>query len=384
MRKIAIYYPYFTGGGAEAVVLWMLQALRERYDLTLFTISHIDFKRLNSMYGTNLSSQNIKVKTLVPKILSYLCNFMIANSAKMRLFFLHLLIRFFKQNNQNYDLVISAYNAIDLGKVGIQYIHWVKVIEATPFYKEISNFSETQLAENVSLANSYYVANIAKETYGVNAKVVFPPVVMNTPNVLWSDKEDAFICSGRIVKMKEPHRVINILKLVREQGFDIKLYLTGGGGGIYGWEYNHFIKKIIKENSSWITLYENLPYKEYMKILAKCKYGIHYKKEPFGISIAEMVKAGAIPFVRNVGGQIEIVGQHNGDLFFSNEVEAVERIVELLKNPIKQSQLIHSLEEQRNLFSTHKFMLEINEVVSSYFEKIIDTSNSLVTSQKGK
>jgi glycosyltransferase involved in cell wall biosynthesis len=380
MKKVAIYYPYFTGGGAEAVALWMLQALTERYELTLFTISHIDFERLNSMYGTYLSNQNIKVKTLTPRIFSYLCNIMIANSSKARLFFLHLLIRWFKQNNQDYDLVISAYNAIDLGKIGIQYIHWIKVIEATPFYKKISNFSEAQLAENVSLANSYYVANLAKQTYGVNAKVIFPPVVMNTPNIPWSEKEDAFICSGRIVKMKEPHRVIDILQLVREQGFDIKLYLTGGGGGIYEWKYNHFIKKIIKENSSWITLYENLPYKEYMKVLARCKYGIHYKKEPFGISIAEMVKAGSIPFVRSVGGQVEIVGQHNEDLFFNSEVEAVEKIVALLKNPTKQYQLTQSLEEQKKLFSTHKFMSEINEVVNSYFNQTIDSSETLVMS----
>ncbi|GAA6620308.1 glycosyltransferase [Scytonema sp. NUACC26] len=381
MKKIAIYYPYFTGGGAEAVALWMLQALKERYELTLFTISHIDFERLNSMYGTNLSNQNIKVKTLASSFFSYLCNLLIANSPQIRFLFMHFLIRFFKQNNQDYDLVISAYNAMDLGKVGIQYIHWIKVIEATPFYQKISNFSETQLVENISLANSYYVANVAKETYGVNAKVVFPPVVMNTSNIPWSEKEDAFICSGRIVKMKEPHRVINILQLVREQGFDIKLYLTGGGGGIYGWKYNHFIKKIIKENSSWITLYENLPYKEYIKILTKCKYGIHYKKEPFGISIAEMVKAGAIPFVRSVGGQIEIVGQQNEDLFFNTEVEAVEKIVNLFKSPAKQYQLIQSLEEQRNLFSSQKFMSEINEVVHSYFEnKIVDNSASLVIS----
>lgn len=197
---------------------------------------------------------------------------------------------------------------------------------------------------------------------------------MDSSNVAWSDKEDAFICSGRLVKAKEPHKVIQILKKVREQGFDIKLHITGGGGGVYQWQYNRLIRKMVAENSSWITLYENLPYKDYIQVLAKCKYGIHFKKEPFGISIAEMVKAGAIPFVRSVGGQIEVVGQHNEELFFNNEEEAVDKIIAVLKNSTTQNKLIQSLTEQKTLFSTHKFMSEINDVVDSYFDKQLNTS----------
>ncbi|GAB1542279.1 hypothetical protein NUACC21_49530 [Scytonema sp. NUACC21] len=369
MRKIAIYCPYFIGGGAEAVALWILQALKAKYDITLFVLGKVDFEALNSLYGTSLSKQDIKIKTFVPNFLTYICYFMIANSNEMRMIFLHLLLRFFKQNCDDYDLVMSAHNAVDLGKPGIQYIHWVKVVEGTRLHRKISNFSEIQLAKNLSLTNSYCVATAAKETYGVDTKVVFPPVVMDTPNVAWSDKEDAFICSGRIVKSKEPHKVIQILQQVREQGFDIKLHITGGGGGVYEWQYNRLIRKMVAENSSWITLYENLPYKEYIQLLAKCKYGIHFKKEPFGISIAEMLKSGAIPFVRSVGGQVEIVGQHNEELFFNNEEEAVKKVVAVLKSSTTQSKLIHSLAKQKPLFSTQKFMSEINEVVDSYFDK---------------
>ncbi len=375
MKKIAIYYPYFTGGGAEAVALWILQALKDKYNLTLFTIGNVDFDKLNSLYGTSLSNQDVKVKTFIPLFLTNICYFLMANNNEIRMIFLHLLIRFFKQNCENYDLVLSAYNAIDLGKNGIQYIHWIKVVEGTFFHRKISNFSEIQLAKNISLTNSCCVATAAKEVYGVDSKVVFPPVVMETSNIPWTEKEDAFICSGRLVKAKEPHKVIQILKLVREQGFDIKLHITGGGGGIYQWQYNRFIKKLAAENSSWITLHENLPYKDYMDILAKCKYGIHFKKEPFGISIAEMVKAGAIPFVRSVGGQIEIVGQHNEALFFSNEDEAVKKIIAIFKNPAQQNQLIQSLEKQKKLFSTQKFMFEIIEIVDAYFEKTSEIPN---------
>ncbi|WP_413198658.1 glycosyltransferase [Nostoc piscinale] len=372
MKKIAIYYPYFMGGGAEAVGLWIIQALKDKYDLTLFTLGKVEIERLNLMYGTSILNDDIKIKNLLPEVITNFCYFMMANSKNIRMAFFHLLIRFFKQHSQEYDLVLSGYNAVDMGQVGIQYIHWVKVLEGTHFHRKISNFSEAQISQNLSIANSYCVADVVKKTYGIDAKVVYPPVVIDVPNLPWHEKEDAFICSGRIVKAKEPHRVIKILKLVREQGFDIKLHITGGGGGIYEWQYTNLIKNLVSENSSWITVHENLPYKEYIQVLARCKYGIHFKKEPFGISIAEMVKAGAIPFVRSDGGQVEIVGQHNQELFFNTEAEAVEKIIDVLKNSDQQNKLIQSLTNQKNLFSTHRFMSEINENVTEYLEQKID------------
>ncbi|MBW4556167.1 MAG: glycosyltransferase family 4 protein [Trichormus sp. ATA11-4-KO1] len=372
MKKVAIYYPCFMGGGAEAVGLWILQALKDKYDLTLFTLGDIDIKELNSMYGTSISNEDIKVKTIIPKILTVICYFMMVKNKDVRMLFFHLLIRDFKRHCHEYDLVMSAYNAMDMGRIGIQYIHWVRVLEGTPLYRRISGFSLEQISQNISIANSYCVANTTRKQYKIDSNVVYPPVVIDTPDIPWIDKEDAFICSGRIVKAKEPHRIIKILKLVRERGFDIKLYMTGGGGGVYEWQYTNSIKKMVEENSSWITLHENLPYEEYIKVLVKCKYGIHFKREPFGISIAEMVKAGAIPFVRSDGGQVEIVGEHNNELFFNTEVEAVEKIIEVLNDSTKQNKLLQSLTTQKNLFSTQRFMSEINDVVSSYFDTKVE------------
>ncbi|WP_235526618.1 glycosyltransferase [Nostoc piscinale] len=335
------------GGGAEAVGLWMIQALKDKYDLTLFTLGKIELDRLNSMYGTSLLNEDIKIKNLLPAPITKLCYFMMANSKDIRMVFFHLLIRFFKQHSQQYDLVLSAYNAMDMGQVGIQYIHWIKVLEGKKIHRKISNFSEEQILKNFSIVNSYCVADITKKIYGIDARVVYPPVVIDVPNLAWNEKEEAFICSGRIVKAKEPHKVIKILRLVRERGFDIKLHITGGGGGIYEWQYTNLMKKLVSENSSWITVHKDLPYKEYVKVLSKCKYGIHFKKEPFGISIAEMVKAGAIPFVKSEGGQIEIIGQNNEELFFNTEEEAVEKIIEVLSNSDKQNKLIESLNDQK-------------------------------------
>ncbi|MGA0201314.1 MAG: glycosyltransferase, partial [Prochlorotrichaceae cyanobacterium] len=123
----------------------------------------------------------------------------------------------------------------------------------------------------------------------------------------------------------------------------------------------------IAENSNWVTLYQGLPYQDYVKILSKCKYGIHFKQEPFGISIAEMVKAGCIPFVKSKGGQVEIVGSENEALFFKKPQEAVEKIVAVLSQPAQTAQLRQSLAKQKHLFSTDRFMAEIDREVEAYF-----------------
>ncbi|MEA5542790.1 glycosyltransferase [Limnoraphis robusta Tam1] len=366
LPSIAVFYPSFEGGGAESVGLWILEALKHKYKVTLFTLFELDFKRLNSAYGTQLSSETVRIQSMLPKFIQSSLDFLIANNPSIKKLINHYFIRQFKAQTQNYDLVLSGYNAADLGKSGIQYIHWIDVFDKDEsFYKKISDFSDERMKSNHSIANSYVVADAILTEYGIESTVIYPPVVLDVQQIAWENKENAFICSGRLTEAKQPHKAIQILKKIREKGYDVKLYLTGGGGGFYGLKYLRFLKKMVAENADWVTLYQNLPYKDYISILAKCRYGIHYKKEPFGISIAEMVKAGAIPFVRSVGGQIEIVGQDNQDLFFDSVEEAVEKILLVLNNSEKQQQLRTALEDRQKIFSTEHFMKEICEFVDN-------------------
>lgn len=364
--KVAVFYPYFAGGGAECVGLWILEALKNKYDLTLVTLFPVDWHQLNAMYGTQLDSQKIEVRSLIGRGLRKPMDFLRANRSDIRSMQIHMLLRYFKSHCQEYDLAISGYNAADLGCKGIQYIHWLKVLESNNFYNRLSQFSIERMKQNIAIANSQFVANRFEKTYNTKAQVVYPPVVMEVQNIPWEQKEDAFICSGRLTKPKAPHQAIEILRRVREKGFDIKLYLTGGGGGTYAFGYQRFLKKVIDQNSDWVFLYKDLPYKEYVNVVSKCKYGIHCKQEPFGISIAEMVKANAVPFVKDKGGQVEIVGEENQDLLFRNPDRAVEKIVALLSNPERLNQVRTSLQERQTLFSSDRFTNDIRSVVDNF------------------
>ncbi|MGC9504710.1 glycosyltransferase [Baaleninema sp.] len=372
-KRIALYYHAFLGGGAEAVGLWMLDALQHDYDVTLFTVAEVDLERLNQLYGTNLSPKRIQVRAIFPKFMSGLVNFLIANNDLLHLMALHGVLRSLKQEAGQYDLCMSAYNGVDFGRVGIQYMHWVKVVEGGlkkyPWCLKISDFSIDRMKQNIAIANSKFTAQKIEETYGISAEVIYPPVLLEVDDIPWSEKENAFVCSGRIVDPKQPHKAIQIVKAVRERGFDVKLYLTGGGGGVYATRYQRFVKQMVRRNSEWVTLYENLSYDEYVEVLRRCRYGIHIKLEPFGISIAEMLKAGAIPFVKNRGGQYEIIGEEHPELFFSDpKTDAIEKIVRVLSDESLQLRLRDSLDRRKNLFSKERFSSEIQQRVRQYFE----------------
>jgi len=373
--KLAIWQPYFRGGGAEAVALWILAALSNEFDVTLYTLLPVDFSYLNNMYGTQLELEQVKVVHSLPDWCSQAVYAWMNRHPAIRAACTYLTIKRLKKEALQYDLLFSAFNAVDMGNAGIQYVHWINVVEnrsTTAKYwlrglMKWVNFSYENLEQNLTLSNSKCTASFVKKCYGVDSQVVYPPVVTRIDACPWMEKEQAFLCSGRIIKAKQPHRIITILKEVRERGFDVKLHITGGGGGKYEAEYLSKVLKLAQQNADWIHLHQELPYSDYIKILERCRYGIHYKSEPFGISVAEMLKAGMIPFVRSHGGQVEIVGEENVELLFKDDVEAVEKIVQVLKDIPLQDQLRKVLGVRQELFSTDKFTHDIQSVVSNHF-----------------
>lgn len=390
-KRVAVWQPYFRGGGAEAVALWILEALQDDYDVTLHTLSQVDLTWLNAMYNTNLSDTRISIRYQLPKSIDRIIYSAIAGSEMLRMAFIYWTIKYFKHASSEYDVVLSAFNALDMGRPGIQYLHWVHVVEnaykkAPLWYKTLmqwADFSHARLCENYSIANSEYTAQWVEKTYGIKADVIFPPVVTQIDESAWLERENAFLCSGRIVRAKDTHRVINILKSVREQGFDIKLHITGGGGGggIYGQHYLRKIEKLVQQNADWISLHQDLSYADYLKVLTRCRYGIHYKPEPFGISVAEMLKADLIPFVRSKGGQMEIVGTEHQDLLFADEKDGVEKIIEVLSNQDLQQNLLQSLQKRKHLFSTEKFMTDIRRTIAKYLASS-EKNSSMATLSK--
>jgi glycosyltransferase involved in cell wall biosynthesis len=126
--------------------------------------------------------------------------------------------------------------------------------------------------------------------------------------------------------------------------------------------------RVVRENSPWVLLHENLSREELIDLISSHRYGIHANiEEHFGIAVGEMIKAGCIVFVHNSGGQVEIVGRDER-LIYGTEEEAIEKIVRVMGDPDEQMSLIDYLKSRKEIFSTEKFMRDIQGIVRQ-FEK---------------
>lgn len=378
-RKIAILFPAFLGGGAESVALWMIETLYNEYDITLVTFSHPDFDQLNTMYGTHLVDSKFQV--LIPFDGTPLPAWLSAGFSKFTLR-QHLICWYFRRIKDNYDLAISAFNDMDLGKRGIQYINSPMFAEGHEKSRALLNypesplrrinrwimrklfgFSTARMMQNFSFANSGWVAKLLKNTFEeMDAQVLYPPVVFAPRSMDWSIRHNGFVCVSRIVPEKRIEDAISIIASVRERGFDVNLLVISGSSDPV---YKKGISQLQEKYANWFFIRENITRDELVELLSKYKFGIHTRaNEQFGLVVAELMFAGCIPFIPSQGGPVEIVGNHP-NLLFDNPEEAVNKIIGVLESTEKQKKILAYLNNQRNLFTLETFQNILREIVQS-------------------
>jgi glycosyltransferase involved in cell wall biosynthesis len=378
-RRIAILFPSFLGGGAEAVCLWMLQALREDYELALHTFSEIDFRSLDRYYGTRLEDGGVR---LVQPFAGAALNRSLAGSQRMYTLRQHLLIRHLKSLQDTPDLCISAFNEMDLGRRGIQYIHFPlfgrgheavrgEVLAPDSRWREVyrnlcrllSGYSERRMRENLTIANSHWTAGILRRVYDIEPRVIYPPVSGGFPRIAWERKRSGFIVVGRIVPEKRVETALNIVKQLRREGHELSLCIAGRSSAP---AYLASLRERMKGDESWASIQTNLTREGLSGLIARYRYGLHVREnEQFGIGVAEMLKAGCIPFVSSRGGQTEIVGGQE-PLVFDGPAQAVERIGRVLASESIQRRLRRDLARRAQMFSAERFMAEIRETVREF------------------
>jgi glycosyltransferase involved in cell wall biosynthesis len=381
--KIAIIHPQIVeGGGSEARALWCAEALKGDYDVSLITMGKVNLNRLNECYGTNLAPGEIKIIEIpVP--------YVFRNHFDALRYY--RLVKFCKKKASEFDLMISAYNVLDFGKRGVQFIADFsfedglrRTFDPKPkrlrriFYqksplrwmylrlsKVLMGNTENGWKKNITIANSDWSGEVMKKVYGVKARTIYPPVVDEFPDIPWEDKEDGFVCIGRLVPEKRIEKIIEILKDLRNKGRDIHIHVIGKTRDS---AYIRKLEQISKTCSSWFFLEGGMFGKEKSEFLAKHKFGIHGRQnEPFGIAVAEMVKAGCIVWAPDGGGQAEVV--NHPTLIYENVEDAVTKIDSVLKSNALQGQLREHLANQSQIFSAKRFMSETKELVPKFLDK---------------
>jgi glycosyltransferase involved in cell wall biosynthesis len=367
--KIVIGHPCMGRGGSEACVMWLIEALKRDYEVTVVTTGGWNLAALNAYYGTRVGEDEVKVRIAPVPWLARKQSAAALRGACYQ--------RFARQIAGEYDVRISADNPTDWGLPAIHFIadfSWHREIreQVDPpspgfiyrdsilrkAYLGIANAyarpsGRDVLRDDVVIANSRWTANLLKQICGVDcAAVVYPSVWTEFPDVAWEKKEEAFVMIGRIAPEKKVEEAIAILEAVRQGGHAIRLHICGHiGDDIYG----RRIAQLCQKRSDWIIPEGQVSGTKKAQILAGCRFGIQARgAEPFGISVAEMVKAGAIVFAPNDGGQAEII--EDPDLLFTSVDEAVGKVLAVLSCQSKQDALRAHLAQRSQIFSAGKFM----------------------------
>ena len=384
--KIAVLFPSFLGGGAEAVCSWILEALKE-HDVTLVTLSEVRLEQLDDQYGTSLAGSPVRILT-VPMPMPFQMRKRIIDSLSAFSFRQFYLSWYYRRYLARYfNIAISAFNEMDLGGQGIQYIHapmFGKGHERIRSYLDhpdsilrriykwtlrgLFGYSEHRMRSNITLTNSEWTARWVQQIYGIKARVIYPPVSVDICDVPWEERQYGFILISRVVKEKKIERAIRIIQRVRNAGFQVHLRILGG---VYDSAY---IEDLWREfgKPDWIVWEKRLSREEYIRVLSSYKYGIHTREnEQFGIGIAEMICAGVIPFLPSRGGQVEIVGNHPL-LTWDTEEEATQKIIKVLSNEDLYKELQLYISNRSKKFTAERFIAQIQKIVEDFGRKKID------------
>jgi glycosyltransferase involved in cell wall biosynthesis len=366
-------------GGEEALAAWTIEALKGSYDLTVLTWDRPDLERINARYGTALKEAD--ANWLFPGSVAHLLVDLIPDHTwnwQRRSW----LMRIAKRIHHQYALLMATDGEIDFGRPGIQYVNYpwrgeifleiqaygsltgwrmipVLLRSACRPWMKIADFHFDQMRRNLTLANSQWGAAEYRRYYQRDAHAVYPPAAGLFPSTEWGQRRDEFIAIARLESDKNHHRIVRILQAVRSDYPQIKLHIVGTRlRNDKGERDYRKLRTLIDPEADWVKLYEDLPRSGMMRLLGELRYGIHvFENEHFGMGVAEMTRAGLIPFVHDSGGQVEIV-QHPA-LRFCTDEEAVKRIKAILGDPPLQQQARAALQESGRRFTPERFCAEI-------------------------
>lgn len=378
--RILLVDPFFEAlGGGVMVSCWIAEALRHRSDLTWLTWRGLDYGKLNRFAGTKLDAASVRSRVVHPFLrgIGEVLNHVDTDPYSTQRW--ALLMRYARRIAKDFDLVIGCNDEVDFGPPCIQYIHYPYMHRAmeksgsglrlkgkTRYrpWRVISGFEPARFAQNLTLVNSDWTGRKVNGFYGMASQTLFPPVPGDFKAKPWEARDNAAICVGRIAGDKHIDRIIAIAAQVRAVVPDFRLVIAGvpycGPGGDEGMA----LVKAAANEHDWIDLHINLPRGDLCGLMSQARIGIHAKEdEHFGISVAELVRAGAAVFVHDSGGQIEIV-ESDPRLTYKTVNEAAGKIVAVLQNPGLRKDVLDHLASCRAKLGTESFCAVMRAFVS--------------------
>ncbi len=380
MRVLLVQPSLQPSGGGNGLAAWVLQALAARHRVTVLCWRPVDVVPIDRFFGTALHAASFEVRLVPPAWRA------MARTVPVPLALLQssLLMRYARRITNDFDMVIGTHNECDYGRRAIQYVHFPAYLRPRPgedlrwyhgsaialraYYglaDAAAAVDPARLTSNLTLTNSHWTAARVAQAHGITARTVYPPVTAAGAQPRWDDRTRGFLAVGRIAPEKDYARVMRILARVRRTHPAITLTIVGTSD----WRGSGLRRSLLTQAAAlgpWIRFRENVSRDDLRVLMTTHRYGIHgMQREHFGMAPAEMVRAGAIVWVPDEGGQVEIVGNERL-LRYGSDDEAVDAISHVLATPREEARLRAWLAVRADGFSTERFVGDIQDIVETF------------------
>lgn len=224
------------------------------------------------------------------------------------------------------------------------------------------------------VANSFFTKKFIDKSYGVNSKVIYPPVDIKEYEC--KRKERIILSVGRFglnqLHPKKQEVLIEVFKEFYKSHMDWKLYLVGQAKKS-DQKYLRHLRKISAGFA--IRIIDNASIENLKELYSKASIYWHatgfgedefkspQKMEHFGIATVEASASGVIPIVINLGGQKEIVTHEKNGLLWSTKSQLLHLTSSLIKNKIAMSTLSANAIKNSNRFSKDVFIKNYEELI---------------------
>lgn len=203
-------------------------------------------------------------------------------------------------------------------------------------------------AASTVLTNSKNIQTKIKETYGVDAKIVYPPVqiesILNRKNV---SKKDFYLTIGRLYDYKKIDLIVKAFAELNKE-----LIVIGDG------PQRKELEKTAGENTKLAGFVDE---EEKIKLLQEAKGFVFAAEEDFGIVMVEALAAGTPVIAYNKGGAQEIIENNkNGILFNEQTVEGIKKAIDAFEKVNFNPETVCT---SANKFSPDNFRKEVLKAV---------------------
>ncbi|MGO9173862.1 MAG: glycosyltransferase family 4 protein [Rhodomicrobium sp.] len=360
--KAVVAHPIWGRGGAEAAAMWIIEALSQDFDVTVYTRGGFDPEELNRLAGTALSGDR--------------CRIVIANQANAwpvgtmaHASLLHSL----RCVGAKFDLRVTASGVMRWGRPAMHFISSViwndtlaerfdapnslsRMSVARRAAWRVASWSSGERARSLNgdcfIANSRWTAQEAAPFCPGPIHVVPPAVPLPKSGPPWESREEGVLVFGRVSPEKRIETCIHIMERVRAEGRAIKLCIAGPDAET---AYANRINSLCRERSHWIQRLPLVLGPEKQRLLGRFRYGLSACEiEAFGIATAEMAASGMLVIVPEGGGQREII--QDPLQRFTSVQDASDRLLSILRDSDLQKRLRDAANGTRKRFGPEQFI----------------------------